>query len=95
MADSEKIAPSDEYQPSGLEGILGEFINSNNVKIAFLLIIIFIILNSEVFIRRVLKNFSNATDENGCASNKGVFVQSMFLAIGYLLLGILVNRGII
>lgn len=94
--DSEKIIPNeDKTPPSNLEGVFGEIINMKNIKIAVFLALIFLIISSEVFIKRVLGKFNGAIEFSGCANSYGVFIQSLLISISYILLDILVSKDII
>lgn len=93
--DSEKIEPNKDLSPTGLEGVFGELIGIQCLKIALFLIFMFIILNSEVFIRRILNKFNGAVDYDNYPTNWGVGIQAMFLALCYIVLNILVSKGFI
>lgn len=65
-----------------------------NFKIALFLIFMFLIVSSDVFVNRILSNFSGAVDGRN-ATNTGAFIQAMFLAISYIIMDIFVRACVI
>lgn len=78
-----------EYEENKKKGDLNHFmlngISNMNLKISILLLFLFIILNSEVFIDNILTKFEG-TLVDGKTTNKGVFISSLFLAVGYIII---------
>ena len=60
-------------------------ITSSPVKVGFLIFILYIVINTDVFIDRFLASFSGAV-EGRYATNKGIVIQAMMMTIIYLLL---------
>jgi len=80
----------------GLYPVLGATIGFFKYKMISLLFILFIFLNSSVFINRVLGKFSGAIDGiSGTLNNWGIIIQGIFLIIGYVTFDILLYNDLI
>jgi hypothetical protein len=64
--------------------------NTINWKKVILLWLVFIIMNTEIFIDKFLERFDGAL-YNDRVTMKGVFISSMFLIIAYILIDMLYN----
>ena len=67
------------------------------LKIASLLFIIFIILNSDVFVEGVLSKFINGT-YNACEdkiTEKGIVISAMLLSLSYIFIDFLFEKKIL
>ncbi len=71
-----------------------DLLSKINFKIALFLLFTFIIISSDVFIGRILCNFSGATEGRN-TTNYGAAIQGMFLAVGYIIMDIFVRSGVI
>lgn len=61
---------------------------ANTLKTAVFLLVLYIFISSEVFIDRVLPNY---TDGRTCTTG-GTIVQGVILTISYILISVLVNE---
>lgn len=68
-----------------------------NLKIGFILFLLYYILNSDIFMELGLNNiFSNAYDRvNDKITEKGIIISGMFLVLSYLLIDLLDKKKII
>jgi len=72
-------------------------INSTNswyseIKRCIFIFILFLLINSEVFITQILSKFPESTN-NIIPNNKGVVIQGLILTMCYLCISILVDQG--
>jgi len=107
--DSEKININDlknkelkkkeqiEKEHGDLFQVSNKVYQTMNIKIGLLLFFIYIILNLDIFIENVLsKIFTNIYDHNNDRiTNKGILVNSMILALIYILIDMLDKKNII
>lgn len=89
--DSEPIIVTHK---NGIGSMMTDGVTFLNFKMCFLLMIFYILLNSDVFIERVLGKFSGSVEMRHVTSY-GTVLQSMFLAMGYIVADILINNSII
>ena len=66
---------------------------SSIFKIALFIFILFIVINSDVFIDKILSSDDNTFAEGRHATAKGTFVQGLIISIGYICLHMLVSTG--
>lgn len=68
-----------------------------NLKIAFILFLLYYILNSDIFVELGLNNiFRNAYDKvNDKITEKGIIIAGIFLSLSYLLIDLLDKKKII
>lgn len=89
--DSEPITVEHK---NGFVDMLGDTISSHQYKLMFALFIIFIFVNSDVFIGRVLGRVSGATEFN-TTTNYGSMLQALFLVISYIIMETLIKNEVI
>lgn len=76
--------------------MIGSLLGKINIWIAFLLFIIFILMNTHFFIDDVMKKINGdfvALDGN--LTSSGVIVQGVMLSLSYIVVDLLVSGGII
>jgi hypothetical protein len=67
-----------------------------NFKIAFFIFIIGIFIFSDIFIENIIKPWSvDSVDGSDVPTSKGVFIQLIFLTLGYIGLDLLVQGGLL
>ena len=78
-------------------GVISSVISSMNIKIAFLLFISYIILNTDIFTENILYNISNEAfdKKNMKVSNKGFVITGLILIIIYLFIDLADKGGIL
>lgn len=78
-------------------GVIWSIISSMNIKIAFLLFISYIILNTDIFTENILYNISNEAfdKKNMKVSNKGFVITGLILIIIYLFIDLADKGGIL
>lgn len=106
MADSEPIflhtnkrakskrAATRTGAPDDITAMFADFIAGIPVKFALIMYIIYLVINSDVFVNRVLTAFAGAT-QYGYASTWGVMIQGMFMVIAMILVDGLMRQGLI
>jgi hypothetical protein len=76
--------------------IFGSIFSKVHIWTAILLFILYIVINTSFFVDDILKKISPdfvATDGN--PTSNGIIVQGVFLSIGYIILDLLVNSGVL
>lgn len=98
--DSETLNIS-EFKKNGENGDLfqigGKIYDDLKIKIATLLFIIFIILNSDIFVEGVLSKFINGTYDS-CEdkiTEKGIVISAMLLSLSYIFIDFLFEKKIL
>ena len=100
-SDSEPLKPLEENKEQKAQesfkhsrhdfaGLLISAGNTINWKKVILLWLVFIIMNTEIFIEKFLEKFDGAVHGDRITM-KGVFVSSIFLSISYILIDMLYN----
>lgn len=71
--------------------------DNSNIKIAFMLFVVYIILNTDIFAERALRKInSDAYDvTNDKITPSGICMSGMILAITYIILDLLSSGGVI
>ena len=67
---------------------------SIKIKNSILLLLLFILLSTDVFIDQILAKFDGAVDGNSTTTT-GVIIQAIFLVIGYILIETITTSSII
>lgn len=88
-SDSDVEDHEEENEKKGdLNHMMINGISDMNVKISIMLIFLYIILNSEIFIDNILSKI-DGTLVDGKTTNRGVFVSAILLAFGYILIDLI------
>lgn len=74
-----------------LGSLVYEIVRSANVKIAVLLFVILVFVNTTVFIDRILNKWPGTTD-SGQLTERGVIIQSMLICLVYIILDMLISH---
>jgi hypothetical protein len=64
----------------------------SELKKTFFLFLLFLMINSQVFITVILSKISGTTESNLLTTNKGVIIQGIFLSLAYICVSILVDQ---
>ena len=80
--------------PDDLISVMNDLVSHVQSKFIGLMVIVFILLSSDVFINRILSTFSGAVDYKSPTS-WGVTLQSMFLAISMMAIDAMIRQKII
>lgn len=108
MTEKEKVDVEDEEEDSGatklkplkknmkddLCPLVFEVVKSIDFKFYGLLFLMFLFITSDVFIERILSQFSQAT-QHQTTTPYGSVIQAIFLVITMLLVSFLINKNII
>jgi hypothetical protein len=74
--------------------ILVESLGKIQYKFLGLIFIMFIFISSDVFIERILSNFESAVEIRS-VTNYGIMLQGIFFVLGFIVLEILIDQGIL
>lgn len=95
-ADSEKVEVSKNKGPSDLSPVLGQALGRLPVKLLFYIFVIYLILSSDVFVKRVLYYFKGATNELGSATTTyGTIITGILLVIFVAIIDVMIKQKII
>jgi hypothetical protein len=98
--DSEILDISD-FKKNSKNGDLfhvgGKLYDDLKIKIASILFILFIILNSDIFVEGVLSKFINGTYDASCdkITEKGIVISAMILSLSYIFIDFLFEKKIV
>jgi len=84
----ESIIPDNlgKDKPDKIENVITSFFRrSFDWKIGLLLFIVYICINTNVFIERILNNIPGAVDNNMYPSSTGVIIQALLLSLIYII----------
>lgn len=84
-----KTKKGDDFISMAMDGL-----SAINIKMLILLFLVYIFINSDVFIDNVLSRIKNTT-ESGILTSKGVIVCGIVLILAHVLIDILINSGTI
>jgi hypothetical protein len=73
----EEIEVEEEKKSNLLPDSFEGFLSKNYIQILFLVFIIFVFVNSDLFIDKFLSRIDNSVEHNS-ATSKGVFIQALF-----------------
>lgn len=80
--------------PDDMTAVFVDIASHLQFKFLGLLLIVFIITSSDVFINRALSKFKGAVDYK-CPTSWGVCIQGMFLVIAMIIIDVLIRQKII
>jgi hypothetical protein len=106
MSDCESLLPEegqthcdkkvDEETGDDFPSMFVDIFKKINFKIAFFLFIVGIFIFSDIFIENIIKPWSpDSVDGSDVPTSKGVFIQLIFLTLGYIGLDLLVQGGVL
>jgi hypothetical protein len=90
--DSEKI--SDHVSVPSEENGQVSALNMKNIKISAFLFVLFVLINSDVFIDKILSTNSSYV-EGRYATSSGVVIQGIVLTVCYIIIFVLVEHDFI
>lgn len=76
---------------------LAAIYDNSNIKIAFILFVIYVILNTDIFAERVLRKIRSDTYDmtNDKVTSTGILVSGMILSITYIFIDLLASGDVI
>jgi len=80
--------------PDDLTSILFEVFGGIQYKLIGFIFIVFMLINSDVFINRVLHKFKGAVDFK-CPTSYGTFLQGIFLCIICIFIDAAIKQGVV
>lgn len=90
--DSDPIIPN--KRPDDLTTMIVDIFSSIQYKFLGLMLIMFIILSSDVFINRILARFGGAVNVK-CPTSWGTFLQGLFLVLAMIIIDALIRQEVI
>lgn len=93
-----KDGPTDDDESSKHDGfdVFGSIFGKLNIWTAFLIFIIFVLMNTNFFIDEIMKKMSSDfVLLDGNLSSSGIIVQGVMLSLSYLIIDLLVTGGIL
>ena len=101
MSDSEVIKEKNDSEgasrfgcPDDVTSLFGA-IGMKNFKVSAWLFILYILINSDVFIERILSDKNNTYADGRHATSAGVMLQGLILAVSYIIINSLVAADLI
>jgi len=94
MVDSEKIVVSQQYAPSDLGEMTRHILGELPLKMAGIVYILYVILNSDVFNNRVLERIPGAVRDIGIPTTKGTLIAGLVLCIFFVMFDVLTKNGV-
>lgn len=79
----------DDTRPDSLSEMFIDLFKSMNKKMGIMILIIFIILNTTVFIDSCLSYFTDAVESTGQPTDRGILIQGMLLATLYIIFDVM------
>lgn len=92
MPDSDPIVVA--RKPDDLTSVIVDIASHISFKFFSLMLMVFVFLNSDVFINRVLSTFSGAVDFK-CPTSWGTCLQGTFLVLCMMGIEALIKQGVI
>ena len=80
--------------PDAIGSVFIDILTCINYKTLLFIMFMFVILNSDVFISRILTNINGAVDGK-IATNMGVIIQSILLGASYIIMDGLVRNDVV
>ena len=74
--------------------IIVESLSKIKYKFLALIFVMFIFISSDVFNERILSNFDSAVEVR-TVTNYGIMLQGIFFVLGFIVLEILIDQGIL
>ena len=90
----EEIGSTKSSRPDSFISIIADFFGGLNYKLITLLFLIYVFLNSDLFIDKVLSNLEGATDRLHLTS-RGTFINGLLLILLYISADVLISGNII
>lgn len=90
--DSESLEP--DKKPDDLASAFVGFFTGMNIKLIVMLFLIFILVNSDIFIQKIIAKVNGAVEYKN-PTYIGVFLQAFILIILYMFSDLLINLGVI
>lgn len=91
MSDSEDIISS---RPDDLGSMVAHIANFVPWKVSIFVFLAFIVLNTSVFIDKVLTHWPGAVDGRS-PTEKGLLIQGFLLTLGMVVMSVLVGGGLV
>ena len=93
--DAVPVTVSEENVPDDLHPVLGEAIKSSPIKLLFYLLIVYLFLSSDVFIKRILSKISGSTTMYNSTTTKGTIITGVLLVIIVAIIDLLIRQGVL
>jgi hypothetical protein len=94
-ADTNTILEEQPEKKGDLGSMFSSLFSKIPIKMAFLLFIIFVLINSTVFIEYCVEPFGKNYFDGINVTSTGTYLQGLFLSVAYIILATLDNYNII
>ena len=92
--DIEEETSKGSKGPDDFSGILADFFVNINYKLIFVIFVLYLALNSDLFVDKVLSKIEGAV-EHGAPSTKGTFALGILLVLFYVVFDLLIRTKLI
>jgi len=92
--DSDAIIVCDGHPTNDFIGMITEMVSKIQFKLFALILILFLILHTDIFVKRILSKFKGAVDMNH-PTYYGVLLMGLFLIIGCIFLDAAISQKIV
>jgi|SRR5579883_3683017 len=82
-------------KPDDLASAFMGFFTTINYKMLLFLFIIFIFITSDIFVDKILSRINGTVEHTNITTNKGTFIQGLFLVLFYIIMDMLIKLGVI
>ncbi len=89
-----KIKKIDQTEKSDFGGFLWEIIRAVPYKMALFIFLLFVVINTTIFVENFIEPWGN-TYVGGHVTDKGIYIQGLFITIGYIVVHSLVANGVV
>jgi len=83
-------------EKNDLMSVFMEIMRSIPLKSAFFIFILFIIVTSDIFVKKILGKLSGTTEQDMfCVTGKGAFIQGLILSLGFIGVHMLIENEVL
>ena len=93
--DVEEEVDSKSRRPDSFIDMFADFFGGVNYKIIFFLFAVFMFINSDIFIEKVLGKFEGTVEGRATVTNKGTFISGIMLILFYMTFDMLIRNRIV
>jgi hypothetical protein len=93
--DVEEEVENKGRRPDSFIDIFADFFGGVNYKIIFFLFAIFMFINSDIFIEKVLNRFDGAVEGRATVTNRGTIISGIMLILFYMTFDMLIRNRIV
>jgi len=98
LEDSEELIFTEcSTKNNDLFGVTGNLYDVMKIKVSFFIFILYIIINSDIFVENILSKFIKGTYDQGSdkMTEKGILVSGVVLSLLYIIIDLIYENGYI